>query len=76
MVTSLYQSVKNHVSLYAFYLAQLIGPVDKVVPGASMWYDNHKEGWSMMGRQRGQMSMVILDIAELIPSDHLLRKIN
>ena len=30
----------------------------------------------MMGRQRGQMSMVILDIAELIPSDHLLRKIN
>ena len=30
----------------------------------------------MMGRQSGQMSMVILDIAELIPSDHLLRKIN
>lgn len=29
----------------------------------------------MMGRQSGQMSMVILDIAELIPSDHLLRKI-
>ena len=30
----------------------------------------------MMGRQSGQMSMVILEIAELIPSDHLLRKIN
>ena len=30
----------------------------------------------MMGRQSGQMSMVILDIAELIPRDHLLRKIN
>lgn len=30
----------------------------------------------MMGRQRSQMSMVILDIAELIPSDHLLWKIN
>lgn len=30
----------------------------------------------MMGRQSGQMSMVILDIAELIPNDHLLRKIN
>ena len=30
----------------------------------------------MMGRQSGQMSMVILDIAELIPRDHLLCKIN
>ena len=30
----------------------------------------------MMGRQSGQMSMVILDIAELIPRDHLLRQIN
>lgn len=30
----------------------------------------------MMGRRSGQMSMVILDIAELIPSDHLLRKSN
>ncbi|MEQ2444259.1 transposase [Pseudoflavonifractor intestinihominis] len=30
----------------------------------------------MMGRQSVQMSMVILDIAELIPTDHLLRKIN
>ena len=30
----------------------------------------------MMGRQSGQMSMVILDIAELIPSNHLFRKIN
>ena len=30
----------------------------------------------MMGRQSGQVSMVILDIAELIPRDHLLRKIN
>lgn len=30
----------------------------------------------MMGWQSGQMSMVILDMAELIPSDHLLRKIN
>ncbi len=28
-----------------------------------------------MGRQNGQMSMAIWDIAELIPSDHLLRKI-
>lgn len=30
----------------------------------------------MMGRQSGQMSMVILDIAELIPENHLLCKIN
>lgn len=30
----------------------------------------------MMGRQSGQISMVILSIAELIPSNHLLRKIN
>ena len=30
----------------------------------------------MMGQQSGQMSMVILDIAELIPRDHLFRKIN
>ena len=30
----------------------------------------------MMGRQSGQMSMVILDLSELIPEDHLLRKIN
>ncbi len=30
----------------------------------------------MMGRQSGQMSMVILDVAELIPSYHLLRKIS
>ncbi|MDO5548132.1 MAG: hypothetical protein Q4F79_06545 [Eubacteriales bacterium] len=30
----------------------------------------------MMGRQSGQMSMVILDITELIPENHLLRKIN
>ena len=28
----------------------------------------------MMGRQSGQISMVILDIAELIPRDHLLGK--
>ena len=30
----------------------------------------------MMGRQSGQMSMVVLDIAEIIPRDHLLQKIN
>ncbi len=30
----------------------------------------------MMGRQSGQMSMLIFDIAELIPENHLLRKIN
>ncbi len=30
----------------------------------------------MMGRQSGQMSMMILDITELIPENHLLRKIN
>ena len=29
-----------------------------------------------MGRQSGQMSMVILDLSELIPENHLLRKIN
>ena len=29
-----------------------------------------------MGWQNGQMSMVILDIAELLPTDHILRKIN
>ena len=28
----------------------------------------------MMGRQSGQMSMVILDLSELIPENHLLRK--
>lgn len=30
----------------------------------------------MMGRQSGQMNMVILDLLELIPENHLLRKIN
>ena len=30
----------------------------------------------MMGRQSGQMSMVILDLSELIPENHLFRKIN
>ena len=30
----------------------------------------------MMGWQSGQLSMMILDIAELIPRDHLLRQIN
>ena len=30
----------------------------------------------MMGRQSGQMSMLILDIEELIPGNHLLRQIN
>lgn len=30
----------------------------------------------MMGRQNGQMSMVILDLSKLIPENHLLRKIN
>ena len=30
----------------------------------------------MMGWQSGQLSMMILDIAELIPRDHLLWKIN
>ena len=29
-----------------------------------------------MGRQSGQMSMIILDLSELIPEKHLLRKIN
>ena len=28
----------------------------------------------MMGRQSGQMNMVILDLSELIPENHLLRK--
>lgn len=35
-----------------------------------------KEEWRMMGRQSGQMSMIILDLSELIPEKHLLRKIN
>ena len=30
----------------------------------------------MMGRQSGQMSMMILDLSELIPANHLLRQIN
>ena len=30
----------------------------------------------MMGRQSGQMSMIILDLSALIPENHLLRKIN
>ena len=30
----------------------------------------------MMGRQSGQISMVILDLSELIPENHLLRKID
>lgn len=30
----------------------------------------------MMGRQSGQMSKIILDLSELIPENHLLRKIN
>lgn len=30
----------------------------------------------MMGRQSGQISMIILDLSELIPENHLLWKIN
>ena len=30
----------------------------------------------MMGRQSGQISMLVLDIKELIPENHLLRQIN
>lgn len=30
----------------------------------------------MMGRQSGQMSMLVLDFTELIPDHHLLRKIS
>ena len=30
----------------------------------------------MMGRQSGQMSIIIIDLSELIPENHLLRKIN
>lgn len=30
----------------------------------------------MMGRQSGQISMAILDLSELIPENHLLRKID
>ena len=30
----------------------------------------------MMGRQSVQMRMIILDLSELIPENHLLRKIN
>ena len=30
----------------------------------------------MMGQQGGQMSVVILDLSELIPGDHLHQKIN
>ena len=54
-----------------------IGPVDKSPKHPhSYGIIEIKERWSVMGRQSGQMSMVILDTAELIPSDHLLRKIN
>ena len=34
------------------------------------------EGCNMMGRQSGQMSMLVLDFTELIPDHHLLRKIS
>lgn len=30
----------------------------------------------MMGRQSGQLSMMILDLSDLIPNNHLLRKIS
>ena len=30
----------------------------------------------MMGRQSGQISMLVLDMEELIPENHLLRRIN
>ena len=39
-------------------------------------YNTSQEGWTMMGRQSGQISMLILDIEELIPENHLFRKIN
>ena len=35
-----------------------------------------KEEWRMMGRQSGQMSMIILDLSELIPENRLLSKSN
>ena len=34
------------------------------------------EGCNMMGRQSGQMSMLVLGFTELIPDHHLLRKIS
>ena len=30
----------------------------------------------MMGRQSGQLSMVVMDLSELIPDDHLLRRMH
>lgn len=30
----------------------------------------------MMGRQRGQLSMMVMDLSELIPNNHLLRRIS
>ena len=30
----------------------------------------------MMGRQSGQLSMVVMDLSELIPDSHLLRQIS
>lgn len=41
-----------------------------------MIYMETKEELRMMGRQSGQMSMIILDLSELIPEKHPLRKIN
>lgn len=30
----------------------------------------------MMGRQSGQLSMMVMDLSELIPNNHLLRRIS
>ena len=41
-----------------------------------LWYNGNKEEMAYDRRQSGQRSMIILDLSELIPENHLLRKIN
>ena len=44
----------------------------------SVWYTyyiNCRRSFFMMGKQSGQIQMVILDIDSMIPEDHLLRRI-
>ena len=52
----------------------IVGPVDKVSSNSPP--NKTKEGRIMMVRQSGQLSMVVMDMSELIPNSHLLRQIS
>ena len=49
--------------------------VNRCFTKTHIYYINCRRSFFMMGKQRGQIQMVILDIDSIIPEDHLLRQI-